>query len=94
MSDVDFPSVSSDEIRTAKKVHKCCECPNPILPGHKYHLFKGCYEGKWERFKTCMICEDIRYQVCQDYREDERPAFGDLAEWAREAGIEFPGVSL
>lgn len=87
---VDLPSVFSNEIRTARKEHKCCECPNPILPGQKYHLFKGCYEGKWERFKTCMECEDIRAECHKLYRDDEGVAFGELREWASEAGIEFP----
>ena len=90
MSDTDYPSVFSDEVRMARKVHKCCECPNPILPGQKYHLFKGCYEGEWLRFKTCMECDDLRYELRKDYRDDEGPAFGELAEWAHEAGITFP----
>ena len=89
MSNIDFPSVSSDEIRTARITHKCCECPNPILPGQKYHLFKGCYEGKWGRYKTCMDCNGIRHELSGLYRDDEGPAFGELAEWAHESGIEF-----
>ena len=90
MSDVDFPSVFSDEIRTARKEHKCCECPNPILPGQKYHLFKGCYEGKWSRYKTCMDCDEIWAELRNLYRDDECPAFGELHEWAHESGMEFP----
>ena len=90
MSDTDYPSVFSDEVRMARKMHKCCECPNPILPGQKYRLFKGCYDGKWSRYKTCMDCDEIRDELYSLYRDDERPAFGELAEWAHEAGITFP----
>ncbi len=86
------PRVSSDEIRKARKEHKCCECQRVIKVGEKYHLFKGCWDGEWGRFKTCVACNDLRYDVREGYRDDEWPAFGELEEWAREAGLEFPPV--
>jgi hypothetical protein len=90
MSDVDFPSVFSDTVRKAHRDHKCCECERIIKPGDKYHLFKGCWDGKWDEYKTCLECDGIRAELRSLYRSDECPAFGELFEWVHEAGIEFP----
>jgi len=79
-----MPSVYTEEWKKAKKVHKCCECGLPIMPGETYQLFKGCYEGKWERYKTCRECNDLRHELESD---GEMPPFGHLAEWASEASM-------
>jgi hypothetical protein len=90
MGDTEMPSVFSDIVRKAHREHKCCECQQAIKVGEKYHLFKGCWEGKWSEFKTCMGCDELRREVGKLYREDEWPAFGELGEYAREAGMQFP----
>lgn len=92
MGDLDMPSVFSDTVRKAHKKHKCCECWRIIKAGEKYHLAKGCWEGKWNEFKTCVECDELREEIRYDYRDDEGPAFGELGEWAREAGMEFPVI--
>ena len=77
MSNIDFPSVSSDEIRTARITHKCCECKDPILPGQKISsVQRGCYERNGADTKTCMDCNGIRHELSGLYRDDEGPAFG------------------
>ena len=86
----DLPSVFSDTIRKSHREHKCCECERTIKVGEKYHLFKGCWEGKWSEYKTCMPCWDLWIEVQKGYRDDGWPAFGELEEWAHEAGMEFP----
>jgi len=90
MGDTDLPSVFSDTVRKARREHKCCECQGIIKPGEKYHIFKGCWEGKWDEFKTCLDCIEVRDEIRSLYRDDEGPPFGDLGEWARESGITFP----
>jgi len=88
--DAEMPSVFSDTVRKARHDHKCCECCQVIHAGEKYHLFKGCWEGRWEEFKTCMDCQDLREEVGRLYRSDEWPPFRALSEWALESGFEFP----
>lgn len=90
MSDVELPSVFSDKVRKAQREHRCCECHRIIKIGEKYHLFKGCWFGKWQEFKTCVDCDDLRHELHEGYRDDEWPAFGALEEWALEAGVPFP----
>lgn len=86
----DAPSVYSCEIRKAQKEHKCCECQRIITIGSRYQMFKGIWDGKADRFKTCMPCANLRDDMAKhDYR-GEAPAFGELGEYAQEADMEFP----
>ncbi len=83
----DLPSVFSENTRKARRGHKCCECRRVIKTGEEYRLFKGCWEGKWAEYKMCLDCDELRHEL-QD--GEGGPPFGDLAEWAFEAGVEFP----
>lgn len=42
--------------RTAKKLHKCNECPNKIKPGEKYWYYVGLWEGDFFAHKWCQRC--------------------------------------
>lgn len=44
----------------ARKQHKCCECNSDIDPGEKYQCITGLFEDKFETYKTCLICANIR----------------------------------
>ena len=88
--DAEMPSVFSDTVRKARRAHKCCECRQVIKAGENYHLFMGCWDGKWDEYKTCVDCQDLREEIGGLYRDDEWPPFGDLSEWAHESGFEFP----
>ena len=90
MSYGDAPSVYSCKMQTARKEHTCCECHRTIKIGERYQMFKGIWEGKADRFKTCKQCADLRDDLAKDARIEDYPVFGDLAEMASEAGIEFP----
>jgi len=46
----------------ARKIHKCTECKREILPGEKYELFKGKWEGDFQTYKTCKDCLSVRGQ--------------------------------
>jgi len=66
-ADVDeYPAVSSYKIRTARKIHKCCECGSDILQGKKYEYVTMLYEGHWDDYKTCSPCLAIRKRYCPD----------------------------
>ena len=58
--------VSRTVVRVARKEHKCCECEQPIKPGQKYEYVSGCYEGKWDVWRTCIPCKSIRGRYCPD----------------------------
>lgn len=53
-------SVFSETVRTARLAHECSECDEPILPGTKYEHARGCWDGSWSTFKTCLSCVEIR----------------------------------
>jgi hypothetical protein len=87
MSDADMPSVFSDKMRTAHKAHKCCECRRIIKTGEKYHFAKGCWDGRWDEFKTCEECHGLRHELKDGW---EMAPFGYLHEWAENSDIPFP----
>ncbi len=88
--DAEMPSVFSETVRKAHREHKCCECHQVIKAGEKYQLFKGCWDGEFARFKTCLPCVELRDEAASQAYERETPAFGYLSEWAHEAGVIFP----
>ena len=44
----------------ARKVHRCCECREAILPGEKYERIGGKSDGEMFTVKTCLPCAGIR----------------------------------
>jgi predicted nucleic acid-binding Zn-ribbon protein len=83
MYDAEMPTVYSCELRTAKKPHQCCECRKAISPGDQYQFFKGCYDGKWAKYKTCKPCADLRDEMAS--QDGEAPPFEELHEAITEA---------
>ena len=43
----------------ARKTHTCCECGSQIDPGEEYYRLSGIWDGKFSRFKMCLICKDV-----------------------------------
>lgn len=79
----DAPSCMISEIRKARKQHRCCECPSPIMPGEHYEHVSGVWDGRGESFKTCEPCAVFRQQFMQDldqYRFAVIVSFGHLWE--------------
>lgn len=85
--DAEMPSVYEQSKPTARKEHKCCECKRKIKIGERYVLSRGKWEGVWATFKTCLECHLLRIDLGQG---EDNPPFGELAEWAKATGIEFP----
>jgi len=46
------PEVMTEEIRKARKAHRCCECGGKIAPSDTYEYVKGLWDGDWSEFKT------------------------------------------
>ncbi len=59
----DMPAVFGREQRKARKEHKCCECGSGIDPGETYQKITGLFEGTWEEYKTCQVCQNIRSEA-------------------------------
>jgi hypothetical protein len=82
------PSFCSNEIRKARKDHKCDFCGKPILKGQQYE----CATGKWDDglsvSKICNLCyQDVLTIVRHEIEEgcdweDSWPSSGDdIGEW-------------
>jgi hypothetical protein len=85
------PSVSSEEFPKARKKHKCCECHREIAIGEKYQLVKGCWDGEWSKYKTCLPCYELRNKINSDMRGLDDPlCFEGLQETAQEYEYQWP----
>ena len=76
-----LPVMFSNIIRKARKEHRCYQCKRVILVGENYHHQKGNWDSKWDEFRVCMECENLRYKLRYD---GEYAPFGDLMEWKSE----------
>lgn len=59
----DHPKLYTEIDRRARIFHKCCECGAMIVPGEVYQVIKGCWNGEFYEYKTCMPCADLRAAV-------------------------------
>lgn len=48
------------EMRTARKPHRCTECGDNIEPGERYEYFYGKFDGERFSYHTCVPCVEIR----------------------------------
>jgi hypothetical protein len=80
------PSAFWQSTPMARKEHVCCECQSAISPGERYELSEGVWEGEFGRYKTCLICRNVRDAAQADLRFDEGIAFGCLWETV---GVEY-----
>ena len=91
MYDAELPSVMDETYPKANRKHRCCECGSDIKKGDKYQKVKGCWDGEWQTFKTCMDCADLRHHLTEP--TEGGPAFGYLEEAAQEYGVPMPQAS-
>lgn len=63
LCDFEEPTVYWESEPTAKKRHVCCECRSSIPIGDKYHLFKGVWEGEFQSYKTCTVCQAVKEEA-------------------------------
>jgi hypothetical protein len=57
--DYDQPEFFNQEIRTARKEHKCSQCKNNIYPKEKYKYIVGKWDGNLNWFKRCFKCDEL-----------------------------------
>ena len=93
--DGEAPSFYREEMRKARKEHRCSECGSIIANYEKYMLCAGSWDGEFHTFKTCSRCLAL-----SDYIKSNIPCFCwtlmDLREQAlevaREYAHELPGL--
>lgn len=64
--DYDAPVCCTTVMRTARKAHRCCECHRDIAPGDRYEEITGVWDGRPDRFRTCVSCKFLRDTYCPD----------------------------
>lgn len=78
------PTMYTEDVVTARKAHRCCECGVTITKGEQYQSVSGMWDGQFDRIKTCMPCVEIRRKLTVDIPSGdccELPAFGELRQY-------------
>ena len=77
-----MPLAYIERMRRARKIHRCCECGDPIAPGAQYQEVTGVWEAGPGRYRTCEGCAEIREALnCDGW------IFGRLWDDLLEAGM-------
>lgn len=63
--DLDPPRFYREDIRKARKQHKCCECETVINPGDTYADIFGVWDDA-DSFKQCQKCNELGSKLSQD----------------------------
>lgn len=86
VGDYEHPECYNNREVTARKEYQCCECGKKILPSHKYRYITGKWEGNWDVYKMCAICDEIIDAFfCEGF------LFGYLHEYLWEHVFDFQG---
>lgn len=93
--DYDPPEFYHQEVRRAKKEHRCSECGRSISPGESYEHVRGKWDGYVDTFKTCPRCLALKAWVqarvpCLCWAHGN--IIEDAIEGAREYAHEAPGL--
>ena len=77
------PSFYEESIHRSRKERRCVECGGRIPVGDQYQSAAGLWDGRFDRFVTCMPCAELREQAAEDAGHDccDRPCFGELREY-------------
>ena len=59
--------MSDHTVRTARRDYLCCECRGSIQKGTKYEDYRLLFDGSWSKYRTCLLCVEIRdHFACND----------------------------
>lgn len=74
-----MPEFSTTTRPRARQVYRCIECGDPIVRGENHECVSGMWEGRFDTFRTCLICARIRDDFCR-----HGFTYGELREVLRE----------
>lgn len=58
--DCEQPEFWTQNVRRARKSHRCCECGSDIKPGEQYEAYSGKWDGYVTSYSTCERCLAFR----------------------------------
>lgn len=73
-----YCDVYKTNVVKARKPCRCCECAQPIAVGEEYHRVKSLYDGHWNTYRTCVVCQWFRARV---YEAERKAGCGALESW-------------
>jgi len=85
----EFPDFYRNQIRKARKSHRCCECRGTIQPGETYHYHSGKWDGDVETFAMCVDCNVLIADLNDGRPFEERTTFNELLEDCSNTGDEW-----
>lgn len=86
MYDAEGPTYGITIWPNARKPHRCCECSRAIEPGETHEHATGIWEGRWEQYRTCADCVNVRVDLERhELDAGEGIPFGRL--WEAEAEL-------
>jgi hypothetical protein len=85
----DYASVYHEQVRTARKPHKCDHCRREIAKGQRYVYGSGVFDGSGFSLKACGACELDRYRIhiielgegCSPHDSWADMSSDDVIEW-------------
>jgi hypothetical protein len=72
VDDYDLPAFYQVQVVYARKPHQCCECHREIEPKEEYENVTGKWDGRLNRYKTCLDCLSVRHAFfCSGYLHED-----------------------
>jgi hypothetical protein len=65
MCDCELPDFCHQELRRARRPHRCVECGGVIGVGTSYEHTAGKWDGELDTFATCLPCADVRDRLAR-----------------------------
>lgn len=63
IGDYEHPSFFHKKLVKARKSHECFECREQIRLGQNYWKIIGKWDGKFDQFRICTLCEEIAIEL-------------------------------
>jgi len=59
----EYADVTTDNLKVARKEHKCTDCGGVIHRGQKYRIVTFLFDGEWSTSKECRRCAFDRLRI-------------------------------
>lgn len=65
----EYADVYHEELRRARKEHRCCACGETVRRGDRYRVTNIVYEGTVDTYKHCLRCFRILKLLASEHRK-------------------------